>query len=277
VSEPRFSICEFTTLHGSFAEDLAAYRAVGATGIGIVEFKLDDDSPQLLRESGLRATVCVPSVPSILPVPQMPGPDDPGERIEALCASIRRLAAFDPVAVMFFPGPGSDRRSVVADGIRRLVEAAEDAGVALAIEPFHSSQRETFSSVDTIADARVLLREADAEHVGLVFDTWHLGDTPGIEADIAECVPLIAGVHVADRREPTRNDFDRVLPGDGVLPLPRLLGALDAAGYDGFYEVEIFSDDGAFGDALPDSIWATPVDETARRARESFDRVWAQR
>jgi sugar phosphate isomerase/epimerase len=274
LQAPRFSISEFTTLRGSFADDLAAYAAVGAGGIGICEFKLADGDERRLYESGLRANVCVPAVPSILPLPLLPGPDDPEERITSLCASIGRLAKLDPVAVMFLTGPGPERRDVVVEGVKRLAAAADAAGVVLAIEPFHSSQSETFSFVNTIDDARTLLADADADTVRLLFDTWHLGDAPGIEEQIAEHAASFATVHVADRREPTRNDFDRLVPGDGVLPLPRLLAAIDRAGYDAFYEVEIFSDDGTFGHALPDALWALPVDEAARRVRAGFDRVW---
>jgi sugar phosphate isomerase/epimerase len=270
----RLAICEFTTLAAGFAEDLAAYRAAGAGGIGICEFKLGEGDAERLAESGLTPTVCVPAVPSILPLPQMEGPADPAERIDALCASIERLARLDPTAVMFLTGPGPERRDVVVEGVKRLADAAARAGVVLAL---YRSQRDTLSFVNTIAEARDLLEESGASDVGLLFDTWNLGDTPGIEAEIAEHVACFAGVHVADRREPTRNDFDRVLPGDGVLPLTPILSALEAAGYDGWYEVEIFSDDGSFGKALPDSLWALSAEEGARRAVESFDRVWAAR
>ena len=51
---------------------------------------------------------------------------------------------------------------------------------------------------------------------------------------------------------------------------------LDAGGYDGWYDVEIFSDNGVFGDALPDSLWDVGAAELARRAREAFERVWEQ-
>jgi sugar phosphate isomerase/epimerase len=276
MGEPRLSMCEFTTLPAGFAEELEAYRGAGFEGIGIVEFKVADGDEEKLQASGLRATLCIPSVPSILPLPLFPGPADPAERIDALCASIRHLARFDPVAVAFLTGPGPERRELVVDGVKRLVEAAVDAGVGLALEPFHPSQRDTFSFVNTIADARALLAEAGAEDVRIVFDTWQLGDAPGIDAQIAEFAPHFAAVHVADRREPTRGDFDRVLPGDGVLPLPRLLRALRDAGYDGWYEIEIFSDDGTFGDALPDSLWSLGAAELAGRARAAFDAAWAQ-
>jgi sugar phosphate isomerase/epimerase len=83
-------------------------------------------------------------------------------------------------------------------------------------------------------------------------------------------------VHVSDRREPTRSHFDRVLPGDGVLDLAAAFRAVEASGYDGWYDVEIFSDNGAFGDSFPDSLWDVDAAVLARRARESVERVAAQ-
>ena len=88
------SLSEISTVAASFREDLRAYSAAGFDGIGIWEMKLGDDEADLeaLRASGLRATNCVPAVPSILPNAVIEGPDDVGERIEALCASLHRFA-----------------------------------------------------------------------------------------------------------------------------------------------------------------------------------------
>src|SRR5580765_1647036 len=152
----RLSICEFTTLTATFEEDLAAYRAAGVEGIGVCEVKLGDGSAARLRESGLRATHCIPSVPSILPLPLMEGPDEPEARVEALCASVHRLAALEPVCVLFLTGPQDgreDAREIVREGIWAIADAAEAAGVRVALEPVHPTQAENFSFVHTIPDA----------------------------------------------------------------------------------------------------------------------------
>ena len=75
----------------------------------------------------------------------------------------------------------------------------------------------------------------------------------------------------------TRGWCDRVLPGDGVADLPQILGALDRAGWDGYYDLEIFSDNGTFGNAWPDSLWDVPTEELARRGKDAFERVWDAR
>ena len=75
----------------------------------------------------------------------------------------------------------------------------------------------------------------------------------------------------------TRGWADRVLPGDGVADLPALLGTLERAGWDGFYDLEIFSDNGTFGNAWPGSLWDVPEEELARRGKEAFERAWSAR
>jgi sugar phosphate isomerase/epimerase len=269
----RVSICEFTTLGATFEEDVEAYRAAGVEGIGICELKLREGAAERLRESGLQATHCVPAVPSILPLPLMEGPDDPEDRVEALCASVRRLAELEPVCVTFLTGPAGgrdDAREIVREGIRAVAAAGETAGVRVALEPIHPTQVGAFSFVHTIPDALALI---DGEAVGIMLDTWHVSDPEAIRPYVGQ----IVGVHVSDRREPTRSHFDRVLPGEGVLDLGAVFRTLEAGGYDGWYDVEVFSDNGAFGDAFPDSLWDVDPTELARRARESLVRVWEQR
>ena len=95
---PRFSVSQVSTLAASFADDVATYARAGLDGIGIWEMKLGDgpdvEALEALDRSGLGRAVAVPAVPSILPLPLLPGPDDPRERIAAYRASIRRLRRF---------------------------------------------------------------------------------------------------------------------------------------------------------------------------------------
>ena len=181
---------------------------------------------------------------------------------------MRRLAAFDPVCVLFLTGPGGPHATVV-DGIRRIAEAGREAGVRVALEPVQREYAEYWTIVSDVGPALELLAEAAADDMGVLVDTWHLWNSPTLLDDLRADVARIAGVHVADWRDPTRNTSDRAFPGEGVADLPAILRTLDDAGYRGWYDVEIFSD------AEEDSLWALPADEAARRARESFDRVWA--
>jgi sugar phosphate isomerase/epimerase len=275
---PHFAISQITTLPASFGEDLRAYRAVGAEGIGIWEIKLreGEEGAQLaaLRESGLASTAAIPAVPSIAPLP-IPGPDDPAERVEAYCAGLRRLASFEPSAVVLLTGPGA--REVVVEGLRTIAAKARSLGLTIGLEPYSRFEGEQWTIVNTMAEAAGLIDEAGvADTVGILFDTWHLWDSD-LESDLEAHSDRIVGVHVCDVREPTRSFADRLLPGDGVADVARQLGLLDRAGWDGFYELEIFSDNGAFGLAHPDSLWDVPAEELAGRGRDAFLACWERR
>jgi sugar phosphate isomerase/epimerase len=277
---PRFSISQVTTLASSFADDVRVYSDAGADGIGIWETKLppggDDEALELLQQASLGSASAAPAVPSILPLPLMEGPSDPRERVDAMCASIHRLAAFGPSCVICLTGPGDDRETVVS-GLRVLGEEAARAGVRVGLEPINRVGGEDWTIITTLGEAVELLEEADHPALGLQVDTWHIWNTPNVVEEIERYANRFVGVHVADWREPTRGWCDRALPGDGAADLPVLLGALDRAGWDGFYDVEIFSDNGTFGDAYPDSLWDLPPDELVQRARDGFSRVWDRR
>ncbi len=276
---PRFSISQVSTLTASFEDDLRAYREGGVEAIGIWELKLgdgpDDEAVAQFGASGLGAASAVPVVPSIHPLPLLPGPDDPRERIDSLLRSIERLAAFRPGAVLCLTGPGD--RATVVDGLRELAAAAERVDLRLALEPFQAEGIEQWSIVNTLTDAAELIDEVGSAAIGIQFDVWHLWNTPRLYEEIAEHAHRIVGVHVNDWRAPTRGWADRVLPGDGAADVPAILAALERAGWDGFYDLEIFSDNGAFGTNYPDSLWDVEPVELVRRSRESFTHCWEER
>jgi sugar phosphate isomerase/epimerase len=257
----RLSISEITTVTQSFADDLAAYRAAGADGIGIWEMKLTEGSLDQFHASGLEAGAAVPEVPSILPLPLMEGPVDPSERVEAIRSGIARLAPYEPSCVLFLTGPGDDRATVV-EGIRSIAEAGRVHGVRVALEPIQREFAHFWTMASSLDEAAELVDEAGAE-VGLIYDSWQLYGEPLEE--IGRHRDRILGVHLADRREPTRNTNDRILPGDGVIDFGPILEALR---WDGLYDLEIFSDH-----ELPDSLWLEDPRELAARGIEALRRT----
>jgi sugar phosphate isomerase/epimerase len=66
---------------------------------------------------------------------------------------------------------------------------------------------------------------------------------PKLYEGIARAAGRIFGVHIDDWRFPTRNFGDRVLMGDGIIPISSILKAIERTGYRGCYEVELFSED----------------------------------
>jgi len=270
-----FSISQVSSLAASFADDVRAYAAAGVDGIGIWEIKLNDTSLGEFRASGLGSATAVPAVPSVHPLPLLPGPDTVRERVGALLRSLETLAPYGPEAILCFTGPG-DRETAVR-GVREVAREAERLGLQLAVEPFQLEGIESWSILNTLGDAAEFVDEVGSDALGIQFDVWHLWNTADLLEEIPRHAHHIAGVHVDDWREPTRGWADRVLPGDGAADLPAILGALDEAGWDGFYDLEIFSDNGALGSPYPDSLWELGADEIARRGREAFFNCWSKR
>ncbi len=274
----RFAICEFSTLKASFEEDLAAYRAAGADGISICELKLVEgrEAEQLdaFRASGLEASAAVPAVPSILPLPKFPGPERPEERLEAMVAGMRRLAPFGPSAFVCPTGPAgeldeADARGIAIEGLRVLADESARLGIPVGLEPMSTYEQEDWTLVTTLGDAAALVDESRAD-VGLVFDTWHLWDSPALEEEIARYGDRFVAVQVNDWRSPTRSWCDRALPGDGVIDLAPVLDAVERTGWAGCYDLEVFSDDGTFGDEFEDSLWRLPPRGLAERGWARF-------
>jgi sugar phosphate isomerase/epimerase len=272
---PRFSISQVSTLAASFTDDLHAYAAAGVDGIGIWELKLGDSSLAEFRTSGLGSATAVPAVPSVHPLPLLPGPDTVRARVDALLRSLEVLAPYEPAAILCFTGPGE--RAAAVHGVREIAREAERLGLRLAVEPFQREGIESWSILNTLGDAAAFVDEVGSDAIGIQFDVWHLWNSADVLDEIPRYAHLIAGVHVNDWREPTRGWADRVLPGEGVADLPAILGVLEDVGWEGFYDLEIFSDNGRFGSAYPGSLWDLDAAELARRGREAFFNCWSKR
>lgn len=288
MAEPKFSVSQITTIHQTYEQDLATYRQAGADGMGVWEFKLGDgqDAERVaqLKDSGLKATTCIPGVLSIWPVP-FPGPTDPAERTDALCAAIERFAPFEPEVVLCLTGhpgdavPADEARRVAVEGLRRAAKVAAGHGLTLGIEPLHREVYGTWSMLGDIPGTIDLMDEIGEDNVQLLFDVYHLWDTPDVIGHIlANGDRINPSIHICDWRQETRNDFDRALPGDGIIDLPALFGALDQVGAAEWFDLEIFSDDGTFTDqSFEDSLWKQDPLDVVRRAKAGFDRAWAAR
>ena len=258
----RLSFSQISTVTASLDEDLVAYAAAGFEGIGLWESKLSGDGPAdrgAVHGAGLEATNCVPLNPTILPNPLIPGPENPGERIESLRASIFRFAAFRPSSVLCLTGPTgayaeTEARRIVIDGLQAAAEAAAECGIAFGLEPIHRSQRDELSFVHSIPEALELLEEAGVSPaVGVMADTFHLADDETALADLERHAERITGLHVADH-----GPDGRALPGKGTGRTRELVETLAQAGWDGWLDVEIFS--------TPSGFWGLPPAEAARRA-----------
>jgi sugar phosphate isomerase/epimerase len=151
-----------------------------------------------------------------------------------------------PVLVLVC-GPPVDRdidlaRRQVEEGICAVVPYAAERGVRLAIEPLHPMFAGDRSVVVTLAQANAMVSRIDSGVVGVAVDVYHVWWDPSVYQEIARAGTTICGFHVSDwLAPPPEHLLGRGVMGDGLIEIRRLRAAVDAAGYGGPIEVEIFN------------------------------------
>ena len=154
-------------------------------------------------------------------------------------------------------------RAQVADVLGRLLDHARAAGMPLALEPLHPMYAADRACVNTMRQALDLCDALDPGRtgaLGLAVDVYHVWWDPELEAQVARAGrERILAFHVCDWLVPTADLLnDRGMMGDGVVDIPRIRGWVEAAGFAGHCEVEIFSR----------RWWAQPMDEVLRTCIE---------
>jgi sugar phosphate isomerase/epimerase len=178
---------------------------------------------------------------------------DPGEAASARDEVRRALdeaAAVRAPCLVFVAGGVDPRDKNIAgararalDGVALLIPHARSVGVKIALEPLHPMICATRSVLSTVKLANAWCDRLGAEDiVGIAVDTYAVWWDPDIETEIARAGKRICSFHVSDWLADTQDlRLDRGMMGDGVIDLPALRRMVEAAGYDGYVEIEIFS------------------------------------
>lgn len=143
-------------------------------------------------------------------------------------------------------------RTQVRDGIAALLEYAKASGMPLAIEPLHPMYAADRACVNTLAQALDLCDALDPRSegaagtpaLGVAVDVYHTWWDPQLQEGIERAgrTQRVLAFHVCDWRTPTRDLLnDRGMMGEGVIDIPRIRGWVEATGFAGYSEVEIFS------------------------------------
>ena len=147
-------------------------------------------------------------------------------------------------------------RAMAEEGVAELLEYAAEAGIPLAIEPLHPMYAGDRACINTMAQALDICDRLDARRegkVGVAADVYHIWWDPDVMKQIERAGrERLLAFHVCDWLVPTTDLLnDRGMMGDGVIDVPLLRGAVEAQGFSGYVEVEIFSE----------RWWALPMDE----------------
>ncbi len=259
------SLNQITINRWSLPEALAGCRRHGVGWIGLWREKVAEcgleRAAALVRESGLRvSSLCRGGFfPAATAAERRARRDDNRRAVDEAVA-----LGTDLLVLVCGPPAGTDletaRRQVV-EGIEELAPYAAAAGVRLGIEPLHPMFAADRSVIVTLAQANDIALRFPAERVGVVIDAYHVWWDPEVYAQIRRAAGRILGFHVSDWIVPLPDPLlGRGLMGDGVIAFRRLRAAVEAAGYRGPIEVEIFNR----------ALWDLPPDEAMAAVRARF-------
>lgn len=261
----RLSLNQITTQRWGVREAVAGCVQAGIPTIGLWRDKVAEagiqESARIVRDAGLRVSSLCRGGWFLAATLQ-----ERAQRFDDNRRAIEEAAQLDAEVLVLVCGPAVDSdigaaRAMVAEAIAQLAPYAAEHQVKLAIEPLHPMFAADRSVIVTLAEANSIAEHIHSPYVGVAIDVYHVWWDPQIYAQIARASGHIFGFHVNDWLVPLPDPLmGRGMMGDGVVELRRLRYAVDAAGYSGPIEVEIFNRD----------IWNQPGDEVLRLMCERF-------
>jgi sugar phosphate isomerase/epimerase len=236
----------------------------GVPNIAVWRHKLSGDASgaaTLIRNSGLRvSSLCRGgyfSAPTRL---------EREQRIADNRLAIEEAATLGAPVLVIVSGPPhgqslSDARATVIDSLHELLPHAEKANIKLGIEPLHPMYAAERSVVVTLKQANDIAEALSSPAAGVVIDAFHVWWDPEVGTEIDRAGVKIAGFHVSDWPVPLPGILmGRAMMGDGVIELRKLRELVDAAGYNGPIEVEIFNE----------VVWRMPEGEVMSLIQSRF-------
>ena len=236
---PRLSFNSLCHLQTTLEQDLAIWRDLGATCVGLPVAKLEAAGWQAgidaVRRSGFHVSTLLQPVMFHLDDRSAWG----GQRevfIRTLDAG-RQLGADSVYTISGRRGDlgWEEAAQAFVEAVRPVAAHARSIGVPLLIEQTPALYVE-MSFVNTLRDA---LRVAEMADIGVCLDIWHCWTEPDLKANIQRAVPRSTLVQVSDYTVGDRSLPCRSVPGDGVIPLERIIGWMLEAGYEGAFDSEL--------------------------------------
>ena len=245
----RLCVHTMTTKPWSLDQAADAYARAGVKGITVWRDALAgrdvSRSGEMLRNRGL-------TIVSLCRGGFFPYADRAGQlqAYEDNRLAIDQAAALGaPLVVLVcgaLPGQSLARsRDQIREGIEAVLPHAEANQIRLAIEPLHPMYADSRSAINTLTQANDLALAIGSDYVGVAVDVYHLWWDPALQSEIQRAghAGKLFAYHVCDWKTPTVDLLlDRGLPGEGIIPLRQIRGWVEAAGFRGFNEVEIFSE-----------------------------------
>ena len=258
----RLCVHTITTKPWCIHEAMDRYAEAGIGGITVWRQWLEGEdiarAGDLIREGGLE-------VVSLCRSGFFPG--NPNAHEDNLRAIEEAAALGAPMIVLVcgaVPGqPLAMSRDQIREGIEKVLPAAAEHGIRLAIEPLHPMYADDRSAINTLASANQICEQIGDPMVGIAVDVYHVWWDPDLDRqiEIISKANRLFAFHICDWLTPTSDLLnDRGLMGEGCIDIRGIRGMMERSGFGGFHEVEIFSE----------RWWAADQSEFLEKIKESY-------
>ena len=264
----RFSVSQITTLNWPFERDVEAFAAAGVPAVGVAIRKLEAcgvaRAARLLRAADL-AVSCLTSS-GLFPLG-----DAAGERaaLERTRGHLDAAAELGADCLMVLPGSAigwawEEAALRARPLIEALVPLAEQRRVRIALEPT-SQLRMDLAFLHSFDEALDFADAIDSPWLSVVLELNNAWIERRLYDNIRRRTARIGVVQVNDFAVGTVTASERVVIGDGDIPLRRICAALAAAGYDRWYDIELL------GPAIEAEGYESVVPRAVARFRDLWD------
>jgi sugar phosphate isomerase/epimerase len=254
---PRISLNAISTFEWSLEQDLAFYTDTGITNVGVSVVKLEragwDAGARRVADAGLRVTNLIGLGPFDLDAPR--SWDQQRERLQRALDTAEAVGA---ECVVFTTGPAGrltweEAADALEAALASVVADARVRGIPFALE-HTNSLRVDVGFVHTLRDVVDLARRLGT---GVCMEVNACWAERGLAHTIAAGADTFELVQVSDFAVGTLSTPNRLVPGDGDIPLERILSQVLGAGYGGCFDLELIGpriDEEGYGAAARRSI-----------------------
>lgn len=259
---PRVCVSAISTYRQSLADDLAFWAEHGIDQVGVSVAKLEsygwDAGTELVGRAcdrGLRVANLIGLGPF-----ELARPAQWDVQRERLVRALDVAVATRADCVVFTTGPATpltweEAADALEQALAPVLHEARARGVRFAIE-HTNSLRVDVGFVHTLRDVIDLARRLDT---GVCMEVNACWAERALAQTVRSGIDRIALVQISDFRVGTLCTPDRLVPGDGDVPLARIVRLLLGAGYDGWFDIELVGprvDEEGYASAIPRAVAA---------------------
>lgn len=243
----KFSINQATTMYTDFETDIRAYGKAGFDAVEIWVPKLKEylGKNSLIKVKNLLKKQKIKAIGACYQAGLMFAAGDERKKVMEEFYEKLEICRFLEIPVLVVPSDSpaqlkDDTYDGAAKNLKEANDIAEKYGVKLALEFLAKSK-----FIGCVSTAVEILRKINSSNTGILFDTFHfyagISKFEDINSLNGKNVFLVHINDVENKHREILTDKNRVLPGEGIIPLKKIMRKLEKQGYSGFYSLELFN------------------------------------